>query len=84
MSFKKIVTSKNFWPSVFLFAGIFIVFFNIIRVAIEFKFDFGQYFGFHLAADHLLNFIVSNMVGGLIYGFVIIYFRYRRYYKEEK
>lgn len=84
MSFKKIVTAKNFWSSVFILAGAFIVIFNIVRAAIEYKFDFSTYFGFHLESDHLLNFIVSNVLGGLIYGFIVIYFRYRRNFKENR
>ncbi len=83
MSFKKIISTKNFWTSVLIFAGIFVVLYNIIRVILEFDFNFGAYFSFHFEPDHLFNFILSNLIGGFIYGFVVVYFKYWRHYKEK-
>lgn len=84
MNFKKIITAKKFWTSVLLLALAFIVFYNLIRIFFEYKFDFNAFFSYYFQEARLPSFIVANIIGGLFYGFVVVFFRYYRRFKEEE
>lgn len=81
--FKKIITAKKFWISVLVLMLVFIVLFNLIRIFIEYKFDFSGYFEFYFQSNRLPSFIVANLIGGFFYGFVMAFYRYWRYFKND-
>lgn len=81
--FLKIITAKRFWLSVLFMTLAFIVLFNLIRIVAEFKFDFKQFYDFYLNSHRLASFIVANLIGGIIYGFSMAYYRYWRHFKRE-
>lgn len=83
MGFKTIVSTKKFWPSVMIFTAAFIVIFNLIRIGVEYSFDFNAYFSFYFKSSNWISFIIANLIGGFIYGFAMVYARYWRQLKEQ-
>lgn len=83
MSFKKIITSQKFWGSVLVLSLAFIILFNLVRIAIEYKFGFSTYFEFYFNSKRLPSFIVANLIGGVFYGFIMAYYRFWRHYKGK-
>jgi len=81
---KKILSLKTFWFSVIIFALAFIILFNLVRIIFEFNFNFGEYFAFYFNEKRLSSFIVANLIGGFIYGFLTAYYRFWKHFKVKK
>ncbi len=81
---KKIISSKKFWWSVVLFTAEFIVFFNIVRIAVEYKFRFGAFYRDYFNAEVLPSFIVFNLIVGILFGFGTTFMRFWRQYKKQR
>lgn len=81
--FKKIVTTKRFWVTVLYFSLAFIALYNLFRIITEYKFNFGKYFGFYFTKEHILSFLVFNLIAGGVYGLLMAYYLYWRQYKRK-
>lgn len=82
--FKKIITSKGFWRYVLLFTVEFIVFFNIVRIAMEYKFRFREFFSYYFSPENLPSFIVYNLIVGILFGLAMGFSRSMRAHKKKK
>ncbi len=81
--FKKIIQTKRFWTSVALFTAEFIVLFNLVRIAVEFKFRFRVFFDAYFNAEVFPSFAVFNIIVGLLFGLATAYSRFWRHYKNN-
>lgn len=82
--FKKIISDKKFWLSVALFTAEFIVFFNLIRIAVEYKFRFSAFFNDYFNSQVWPSFLVFNLIVGILFGFATAYSRFWRHYRNER
>lgn len=76
--FKKVISTKGFWKSVFSLAIAFALLFALIKWAIE---------GFELAYFTERNpwmFILTLVVAGFIYGFFVTYGKFNAKLKEKE
>lgn len=82
--FTKILYAKGFLKSVFYLSIAFIVIYNLVDIGVKFDFDLSLYIQERLAADNLLRFFTANIGSGLVYGFIISYFKFRSKVKKDE
>lgn len=74
--FKRIITTKGFWKSVFALAVAFALLFTVAKWAIEgFKMSY-------FTDKNLLTYFLLLMVAGIVYGFFVTFGKFRRKIKE--
>lgn len=77
--FLQIVRSRSFWTGVLRFGFIFIVVLSLIQFFFEYQgFHFGQFYSDKLANGQWPRYVISRLVGGFIYGFIMSYITQRR------
>lgn len=81
--FKKIITAKNFWLNVAVLTVIFILLFNLVRIAVEYKFHFSDYFNFYINSYRFPSFLVFNLIGGFFYALITAYYRYWKHFRSS-
>jgi len=84
MSFKKIIKMPTFWKSVAMLSILFIIIYNIINLGFSFSFNFSAYAESNLQQPYLFRFIIANVIGGFLYGFIMTYFKFKSRLKEEE
>lgn len=80
---KRILGSKKFWLSVALFTAEFIVFFNLVRIAVEYKFRFGAFSRDYFNSEVFPSFLVFNLIVGILFGFCTTFMRFWRQHKKQ-
>lgn len=81
--FSKVISYKGFWPSVVFLSIMFIIIYNIADWGMAFDFDFQAYTNERFATDKLLRFLFANVLSGLVYGFIISFFKFRSKIKKQ-
>lgn len=81
--FTKIICYKGFWPSVVFLSVMFIIIYNLADWGMVFDFDFQAYIDERFDAEHLLRFLFANVLSGLVYGFIISFFKFRAKIKKQ-
>ena len=81
--FTKVICYKGFWPSVVFLSIMFIIIYNIADWGMAFNFDFQAYIDERFDSDKLLRFLFANVLSGLVYGFIISFFKFRSRVKKQ-
>lgn len=81
--FTKIICYKGFWPSVVFLSVMFIIIYNLADWGMVFDFDFQAYIDERFATENLLRFLFANVLSGLVYGFIISFFKFRAKIKKQ-
>jgi hypothetical protein len=81
--FSKIICYKGFWPSVIFLSAMFIIIYNLADWGMVFDFDFQAYTKERFASDQLLRFLFANILSGLVYGFIVSFFKFRSKIKRQ-
>ena len=77
--FQKIISTKGFWRSVISLGIAFAFLFVIVKWAIEgFK---SSYFS---SLQNPISFVLGLVVGGLVYGFLVTYGKFRGKLKQDE
>lgn len=84
MTLKKIMKMPTFWKSVGMLGILFIIIYNIINLGFSYGFDTSAFVEENLKPPYLLRFILANVIGGLLYGFIMTYFKFKSKLKEEE
>jgi len=84
MSFKEVVAVKGFWKSVIILGFAFMLIYNAIDLLFSFGFNFDEFFAEKLEGEMLIRFLIANIIGGFIYGFVVTFLQFRGKLKREK
>jgi hypothetical protein len=82
--FLKVIYTQGFAKSVFYLSIGFIFIYNLVDIGWKFDFDFPLYLQKRFASDNLLRFFVANIGSGLVYGFIITYFKFSAKVKKEQ
>jgi hypothetical protein len=61
----------------------FIIIYNLADWGMVFDFDFKAYTQERFASDQLLRFLFANVLSGLVYGFIISFFKFRGKIKKH-
>lgn len=81
--FSKVISYKGFWPSVVFLSVMFIIIYNLADWGMVFEFDFQNYIDERFASENLLRFLFANVLSGLVYGFIISFFKFRTKIKKQ-
>lgn len=81
--FSKVICHKGFWASVVFLSLMFIIIYNIADWGMVFDFDFQAYTKERFASENLLRFLFANILSGLVYGFIISFFKFRARIKKQ-
>lgn len=83
--FKKVIQTAGFWKSVVFLGVLFALVYDIIILWFDFGFDIGNYVHTYFAnAQSVLKFLVANVLGGFLYGFIITFGKFRAKLKEQE
>lgn len=74
---KKIVNYPGFWKSVAGLAFVFILVYNAVDVFLKFDANFLAYVEFRFGSENIGRLIITNLLGGFIYGFIVTYFKFK-------
>lgn len=78
MKFKSIVSQKAFWKSVAFLGISFSVIFNLISILFEYgSLDFTQYYQDHIAGGKIIRFLLGQLFGAFLYGFILAFGQFR-------
>jgi hypothetical protein len=81
--FRKTITHPGFWKSVLVLGLMFAIIYDILDLFFSFGFDFDAYAqAYFSSTESILRFLMANIIGGFIYGFIITYFKFKRKLKE--
>lgn len=82
--FKQIINTKGFWKSVVFLGILFALVYDIIDLWFSFGFNISLYVETYFStAPRILRFLIANIIGGFIYGFIITFFKFRSRIKEN-
>lgn len=84
MSFKEVISVKGFWKSVIFLAIAFIIIYNLINIGFSYNFNFDAFVEEKLTGTMALRFIIANLIGGFIYGFIVVFLQFRGKLKREQ
>ncbi len=74
MSPKDFLRKKSFWKSVFWLGLSFIIVYNIISMLFEYGgFHFSEFISERTEKGSWLRFILAQLMGGFIYGFILAF-----------
>lgn len=83
MGFREIISTKGFWKSVLFLGILFAIVYDILDLWFSFGFDISTYVQVYFSDfSRILRFVVANVIGGFIYGFIITFFKFRAKLKE--
>jgi len=77
--FQKIISTKGFWRSVISLGVAFALLFVIIKWAIE-----GFKLSYFSSLQNPIFFVLGLAVGGLVYGFLVTYGKFRGKFKRDE
>jgi len=73
--FKEILLSRNYWKSVILLGLFFIVVFSIVEHFMQYgDFAWETFLNERIAQQKWVRYVLSRLVGGVIYGMLMAYF----------
>lgn len=78
----KIIKTKGFWKTVFLYWLIFVVVTNIVRILASYRLDFSAFIEAELSGDKIFMFFVSNVLLWFVLGFVLAYYNFKKALKK--
>lgn len=81
--FTKVICHSGFWKSVVFLSIMFIIIYNIADLGMAFDFSFNAFIEERLASGKILKFISANIASGLVYGFIISFFKFRSKIKNQ-
>ncbi|MGM0636410.1 MAG: hypothetical protein ACQESK_10125 [Bacteroidota bacterium] len=81
--FNKVINTPGFWKSVFGLALAFILVYNLVDIFMKFDFSFADYAEYRFAPDNLTRFFIANIGSGIVYGFVVTFFKFRSKIKKN-
>ncbi|MBW2962657.1 hypothetical protein [Mesonia aestuariivivens] len=84
MSFKEVIAVKGFWKSVVILGIAFMLIYNVIDLLFSYGFNFDEFVAEKLSGPMLFRFLIANILGGLIYGFIVTFLQFRSKLKREK
>ncbi len=83
--FKQVINTEGFWKSVIFLGILFAFVYDIIDLWFSFGFDISNYLEVYFSSlSRLVRFLIANIMGGFIYGFIITFFKFRTKIKEHK
>lgn len=83
MNFKKVISTPGFWKSVFFLGLMFAIIYDVLDLFFSFGFDFETYVNVYFSStQNIIRFLMANVVGGFIYGFIVTYFKFKNKLKE--
>ena len=83
--FKQVITTKGFWKSVVFLGLLFALVYDIIDLWFSFGFDISTYTKVYFSdSSRIIRFLIANIIGGFIYGFIITFFKFRTRIKENQ
>lgn len=74
----KIIKTKGFWKTVFLYWAIFVFVANVVRILASYGLDFSAFVSKELSQGKIFMFVVSNVLLWFVLGFVLAYFNFKR------
>ncbi|HET8810031.1 MAG TPA: hypothetical protein VFM65_07185 [Flavobacteriaceae bacterium] len=85
MMFKQIINTKGFWKSVVFLGILFALVYDIIDLWFSFGFDVSTYVEVYFSSpSRIVRFLIANIIGGFIYGFIITFFKFRSRIRENQ
>ena len=84
MSFKEVIAVKGFWRSVVILGFAFMLIYNAIDLLFSYGFNFDEFFAEKLEGAMLIRFLIANIIGGFIYGFIVTFLQFRNKLKKQK
>lgn len=81
--FIKVICHSGFWKSVTFLSVMFIIIYNLADIGMSFGFNFDAFIDERLASGKILKFIFANIASGLVYGFIISFFKFRSKIKKN-
>ncbi|WP_299431720.1 hypothetical protein [uncultured Aquimarina sp.] len=73
--FRSIISSKKYWISVLLLGLVFIVFFSVIEHFMQYKgLAFDTFLEEKIHNSRWVRYLLSRIVGGLVYGMILGYY----------
>lgn len=83
--FKQVINTKGFWKSVVFLGILFALVYDIIDLWFSFGFDISTYVNVYFSDfSRIIRFLIANIIGGFIYGFIITFFKFRARLKENQ
>ena len=76
--FKRVITTKGFWRSVFALAAAFAILFTVVKWALE-----GFKMSYFTDKNPLIHFLLL-IAAGMVYGFFVSFGKFRRKIKESE
>ncbi len=83
-SFKQILQAPNFWKSVLFIGLAFVLLYNAIDYAFGYSMNWDQFLEAKWQGSTKWRFIIANILGGALYGFIISFLRYRKQILQDK
>lgn len=85
MNFKRIIKTEGFWKSVIFLGILFALVYDVIILWFDFGFDVSAYVEVYFSGlSRIVRFLIANIIGGFIYGFIITFFKFKAKLKEQE
>jgi hypothetical protein len=84
MKFKEVIAVKGFWRSVIILGILFLIIYNGIDLVFSYEFSIDKFIEEKLSDRLMLRFIISNILGGFAYGFIVTFLQFRSKLKKQK
>lgn len=84
MSFKEVIQTKKFWPSVFWLMLGFIVIYNLFKFGASNDFDLSDFYEENFAGMRFIRFLLANLLSGFLYGFIVVFLQFRFRLKRQR
>ncbi|TQD39832.1 hypothetical protein [Haloflavibacter putidus] len=81
---KDVIAVKGFWKSVAVLGIIFIIGYNLIDLLFSYGFNWDAFVAEKLTGKMAWRFIAASLVGGFIYGFIVVFLQFRSKLKQEE
>ncbi len=82
--FKEIISSKEYWKSVLVTGLMFIIIFSLIMVIFQYSFNLEEFSQQNLKDGKWMRYLISRIIGGLIYGCFMGYVVHRNKAIKDK
>lgn len=81
---KDVIAVKGFWKSVLILGLVFIVVYNAIDLLFSYGFSWSAFAADKLTGENAYRFIIASLLGGFIYGFIVVFLQFRSRLKREE